>query len=164
MLLAAHLAPMHVWKITHKLQELHPRHPLQQSHTPSWTYVAQSWLHLGPSGAQCVACPSPSSTLDSSLEPYNLQPKNPPKRHRESAPSRPPKGLGAPFCVVAVPSWLPSWHILVQLEPSWTILLAILDPFCSVLAPSWPILGPARRILKPSWLQWPPSWAHLGTS
>ena len=29
--------------------------PLQHSYVPFWAYLASSWLHLGPSGAQCVA-------------------------------------------------------------------------------------------------------------
>ena len=139
--MVAHLAPMHVWKITHKLPELPPGFPLQQC----CSVLATSWPIWGPSVShletmvapsiwlQGWALPTPSATVMHTL-------------------------LDLVCSVLAL-----SWHIL---GPSVSPLGAMVAP----LAPSWPHLGtswgPVCRILGPWWLHWlplGPILAHLGS-
>ena len=62
------------------------------------------------------------------------------------------------------PSWLPSWPILAQLEPSLGHLAGHPGPILLSLGPILAHLGPSVAHLGNIVAPLAPSWAHLGTS
>ena len=139
-----------------------PLHNTPQN-SPSWPTRAPSlglaahvtWMTL----LRACLCPSPSSTLDCSFEPNNLQTQTLRKDVAKASRAAHRKVWVAHFV-----AWLGHLGCYLgqywrRLNHLWAILLAILDLFCSVLAQVW-------RILETSWLHWlppsGPSGSHLG--